>query len=179
MRAMVIYESMYGNTHAIADAIGRGLATENEVTVVPVAEATPDLLGEADLVVAGGPTHIHGMSGARSRQAAAEAAHKDGSTVTLQPHAQGPGLRDWFGTVGQIRGCGAAFDTRMDGPAVLTGHASKAIAKLLDRHGLTQIAAAQSFLVTKDNQLRPGEEDRAEQWGRALAAKLPAASAFL
>jgi Flavodoxin len=179
MRAMVIYESMYGNTHAIADAIGRGLATENEVTVVPVAEATPDLLGEADLVVAGGPTHIHGMSGARSRQAAAEAAHKDGSTVTLEPHAQGPGLRDWFGTVGRIRGCGAAFDTRMDGPAVLTGHASKAIAKLLDRHGLTQIAAAQSFLVTKGNQLRPGEEDRAEHWGRELAAKLPAASAFL
>jgi hypothetical protein len=179
MRAMVIYESMYGNTHAIADAIGRGLATGNEVTVVPVAETTPELLGEADLVVAGGPTHVHGMSGARSRQAAVEAAHKDGSELTLEPHAQGPGLRDWFGTVGRICGCGAAFDTRMAGPAVLTGRASKAIAKLLDRHGLTEIAPAQSFLVTKENQLQPGEEDRAEQWGRELAAKLPAAAAFL
>ena len=178
MRAIVIYESMYGNTHTIADAIGRGLATGNEVSVVPVADAPPDLLGEADLVVAGGPTHVHGMTGARSRQAAAEAAHKDGSGLTLEPHVQGPGLRDWFGTVGHFHGCGAAFDTRLDGPAVLTGHASKAIAKLLDRHGLTEIAAAQSFLVTKDNQLRPGEEDRAEQWGRELAAKLPAASAF-
>lgn len=179
MRAVVIYESMYGNTHVIADAIGRGLATGNEVTVIPVAEATPDLFDEADLVVAGGPTHVHGMSGARSRQAAMEAAHKDGSKLALEPHAQGPGLRDWFGAVGQIRGCGAAFDTRVDGPAVLTGRASKAIAKLLDRHGLTGIAPAQSFLVTKDNQLRPGEEDRAEQWGRKLAAKLPAAAAFL
>jgi len=177
MRAIVIYESMYGNTHAVANAIGRGLATGNEVSVVPVADATPDLLGEADLVVAGGPTHIHGMSGARSRQAAAEAAHKDGSGLTLEPHVPRPGLRDWFGAVGHVHGCGAAFDTRMDGPAVLTGRASKAIAKLLDRHGLTEIAAAQSFLVTKDNQLRPGEEDRAEQWGRELAAKLPAASA--
>ena len=127
MRAVVIYESMYGNTHTIADAIGRGLAAENQVTVVPVAEAMPELLGEADLVVAGGPTHIHGMSGARSRQAAAEAAHKDGSGLTLEPHAQGPGLRDWFGTVGQIRGGGAAFDTRIDGPAMVTGRASKAI----------------------------------------------------
>jgi hypothetical protein len=178
MRAVVIYESMYGNTHTIAEAIGRGLATGNEVSVVPVADATPDLLGEADLVVAGGPTHVHGMTGTRSRQAAAEAAHKDGSGLTLEPHVPGPGLRDWFGTVGHVHGCGAAFDTRMDGPAVLTGHASKAIAKLLDRHGLTEIAAAQSFLVTKANQLLPGEEDRAEQWGRELAAKLPAASAF-
>ncbi len=176
MRAVVIYESMYGNTHVIADAIGRGLEQGFEVTVVPVAEATPELLDEAGLVVAGGPTHVHGMSGARSRQAAVEAAHKDGSGLTLEPHAQGPGLRDWFGTVGRIHGCSAAFDTRMDGPAMLTGHASKAIAKLLDRHGLTEIAPAQSFLVTKDNHLRPGEEDRAEQWGRELAAKLPAAT---
>ena len=179
MRAMVIYESMYGNTHSIADAIGRGLAAGHEVTVVPVAEATPELLGEAELVVAGGPTHVHGMSRARSRQAAVEAAHKDGSGLTLEPRAQGPGLRDWFGTVGRIRGCSAAFDTRMAGPAALTGRASKAIAKLLDRHGLTQIAPAQSFLVTKENQLQPGEEARAEQWGRELAAKLPAAAAFL
>jgi flavodoxin len=176
MRAVVIYESMYGNTHLIADAIARGLAPGNEVTVVPVAEAVPELLDGAGLVVAGGPTHVHGMSGARSRQAAAEAADKDGSGLTLEPHAQGPGLRDWFGTVGQIRGCGAAFDTRADGPAVLTGRASKAIAKLLDRHGLTEITPAQSFLVTKDNKLRPGEEDRAEQWGRDLAARLPVAA---
>jgi flavodoxin len=88
MRIVVIYESMYGNTHAIADAIGRGLATENEVAVVPVAEAAPDLLHEADLVIAGGPTHAHGMSGARSRQAAVDAAHKDGSRLNLDPHAQ-------------------------------------------------------------------------------------------
>jgi hypothetical protein len=179
MRVVVIYESMYGNTHVIADAIGRGLAPGNEVAVVPVAEATPDMLGEADLVVVGGPTHVHGMSGTRSRQAAAEAAGKDGSGLTLEPHAQGPGLRDWFGTVGQTHGWSVAFDTRVDGPAVLTGRASKTIAKLLERHGLTEIAPAQSFLVTKDNRLRPGEEDRAEQWSRELAAKLPGATAFL
>jgi hypothetical protein len=179
MRAVVVYESMYGNTHVIADAIGRGLAPGNEVTVVPVAEATRDLLGEANLVVAGGPTHVHGMSGERSRNAAAEAAHKDGSGLTLEPHAQGPGLRELLGTVGYIHAASAAFDTRLDAPAMLTGHASKAIAKLLDRHGLTEIAPAQSFLVTKDNHLRPGEADRAEQWGRELAAKLPAAVAFL
>ena len=178
MRAVVIYESMYGNTHVIAGAVARGLGGGNEVAVVPVAEATPDLLDGAGLVVAGGPTHVHGMSGARSRQAAVEAGHKDGSGLTLDAHAEGPGLRDWFDAVGRIQGWGAAFDTRMDGPAVLTGRASKAIAKLLQRHGLTEIAPAQSFLVTKDNRLRPGEEDRAEQWGGELAAKLPAPAPY-
>lgn len=180
MRVVIIYESMYGNTHVIAEAIGRGLEPGNEVAVLPVAEAAPDLLHDADLVVVGGPTHVHGMSGTRSRQAAVDAARKDGSGLTLDPHAPGPGLRDWFGGVGQTHGWSVAFDTRLDaGPAMLTGHASKAIAKLLGRHGLTEIAPAQSFLVTKDNRLRPGEEDRAERWGRELAAKLPAATAFL
>ena len=174
MRAIVIYESMYGNTHAIADAIARGLGQGNDVAVVQVAEASPELLAEASLVVAGGPTHVHGMSGARSRQAAVDAARKDGSGLTLDAPSVGPGLRDWFGTVGRMHGWGAAFDTRLDGPAVLTGHASKTIAKLLQRHGLAEIAPARSFLVSKDNRLRPGEEDRAEQWGRELAAKLPA-----
>lgn len=176
MRAVVIYESMYGNTHAIANAIGRGLGPANEVVVVPVAEAGPGLLDGAGLVVAGGPTHVHGMSGARSRQAAADAAHKQDSGLTLDASAEGPGLHDWLDGMGRIQAWGAAFDTRMDGPAMLTGRASKTIGKLLQRHGLTELAPGESFLVTKDNQLRPGEQDRAEQWGRALAAKLPAAA---
>jgi hypothetical protein len=178
MRAVIIYESMYGNTRAVADAIGRGLAAGNDVTVVPVAQAAPELFDGADLVVAGGPTHVHGMSGARSRQAAVEAAHKDGSALTLDAHAHGPGLRDWFGSAGRLHGWGAAFDTRMGGPAMLTGRASKTIAKHLVRHGLAEIVPARSFLVTKGNQLQPGEADRAEQWGTELAAKLAAAAAF-
>jgi len=74
MRAVVVYESMYGNTHLIADAIGAGLRSAFDVTVVPVAEAGPAVLAGADLVVVGGPTHIHGMSRASTRKAAVEAA---------------------------------------------------------------------------------------------------------
>lgn len=179
MRTVIIYESMYGNTHVIADAIARGLRPDAEVAVVPVAEAGAELVDGAALVIAGGPTHVHGMSGKRTRRAAADAAHKDGSGLTLDAHADGPGLRDWFGSLGRIHGWAGAFDTRMDGPAALTGRASKTIARLLEKHGLTTIAPAQSFLVTKDNRLRPGEEDRAERWGRELAANLPAASPSL
>jgi flavodoxin len=60
MRAVVIYESIYGNTHVIADAVAGGLEPGNEVTVVPVTGATQELLDGTALLVAGGPTHLLG-----------------------------------------------------------------------------------------------------------------------
>ena len=68
MRAVVVYESMFGNTHAIADAIGKGLEPVDNVVVVPVVEAGRERLGDADLLVVGGPTHFHGMSRTRTRK---------------------------------------------------------------------------------------------------------------
>jgi flavodoxin len=178
MRAVIIYESMYGNTHVIADAIARGLEPGNDVTVVPVTSATKELLAGADLVVAGGPTHIHGMSRASTRKAAVEQAHKGAGGPALDAGAtvDGPGLRDWLGSLGRMSASAAAFDTRLSGPAAFTGRAAKGVATLLRRHGLTLIAEAESFLVTKDNQLVPGEEDRAKQWGEQLAARMIAAA---
>src|SRR6516162_7545370 len=113
MRAVIIYESMYGNTHAIADAIAQGLEPGNQVTVVPVAGATEELLDGADLVVVGGPTHVHGMSRASTRKSAVEQAHKGAGGPVLEAGvtADGPGLRDWFGSLGQISAEAAAFDT--------------------------------------------------------------------
>jgi hypothetical protein len=176
MRAVIIYESMYGNTHMIAEAIARGLQPGNTVAVVPVAGATGEMLDGADLVVVGGPTHIHGMSHANTRKAAVDQAHKKADQPALDADAEGPGLRDWFGSLGQMSGPAAAFDTRLAGPPAFTGRASKPIARLLERHGLTLIAAPESFLVTGDNTLRPGEEDRAREWGQALAAQMPTAT---
>jgi hypothetical protein len=173
MRALIVYESMYGNTHTIAEAIARGLEPGNEVTVVSVAGATPELLEGADLVVAGGPTHAHGMSRAATRKSAVDQTRKHDGQPALDADAEGPGLRDWFGSLDRMNGMAAAFDTRLAGPAMFTGSAAKGIAKLLERHGFTLIAEAESFLVTSDNKLRPSEEDRAQQWGQALAAKLP------
>ena len=174
MRAVIIYESLFGNTHVIAEAIRRGLEPGNDVTVVPVAGATQELLDGADLVVVGGPTHVHGMSRASTRKSAVEQAHKHDGQPALDAGAEGPGLRDWFGSLGRMNGMAAAFDTRLAGPAMFTGSAAKGIAKLLERHGFTLIAEAGSFLVTSDNKLRAGEEDRAKEWGQALAAKVPA-----
>ena len=172
MKVVVVYESMYGNTHLVADAIGGGFDQADEVIVVAVADAGPDLLESADLVVVGGPTHAHGMSRASTREAAVDAAHKSGSDLTIDPAAEGPGLRDWFDSLGQIRTSAAAFDTRIEAPAALTGRASKGIARQLRSHGFTVIADPESFLVTKDSHLQADEEDRARDWGAALATAL-------
>ena len=90
----------------------------------------------------------------------------------LQPDADGPSLREWFASLGLRVGRAAAFDTRIDAPAMLTGRASKAIARQLQRHGYLLAAEPESFLVSKQNQLRPGELSRARVWAERLVAVL-------
>ncbi len=172
MRALVVYESMYGNTHQIAEAVGAGLRTAFDVSVIPVAQATPAVLADAGLVVVGGPTHMHGMSQAASRKTAAETAEKPDSPLRLDADAPGPGLREWFGSLGRYPVKAAAFDTRVHGPAALTGQASKEVAKLLRAHGFDVAARPESFLVTKQNHLEPQEAARAREWGAKLAASV-------
>jgi menaquinone-dependent protoporphyrinogen IX oxidase len=174
MKAVVVYESMYGNTHHVATAIGAGLGSrpEIEVEVMPVESADLNLLASADLLVVGGPTHVHSMSRASTRQAAVDAAEKPDSELELDPDAEGPGLREWFSGRDRLRMNAAAFDTRMHGPAAVTGRASKGIAKRLKHHGATLVTEPESFIVTKDNHLEPDEEERATAWGVNLARQV-------
>ena len=170
MRALVVYESMYGNTHVIAGSIAGGLRGTYAVAVVPVGAATADLIAGADLLVVGAPTHMHGMSTASSRQAARKAAAKPESGLTLDPDAGGPALRDWLGGLAGGHTPAAAFDTRLAGVPMLTGRASRGISRLLTRHGFRLIVPPESFVVTKLNTLADGESARARRWGEALAA---------
>jgi hypothetical protein len=171
MRAVVVYESMYGNTHLIADAIGDGLRNGNdaEVSVVSVHDATTELLRDADLVVVGGPTHAHGMTRESTRQAARADADKPERELVLDPDAEGPGLRDWFDALGRTTGRAAAFDTRLDAPAALTGRASRGIARKLRHHGFMLVTDPESFFVTRHNHLEPQEAEHAKEWGAHLA----------
>ena len=170
MRALVVYESMYGNTHAIADSIADGLRATHEVTVVPAGEASGQLIAEADLLIVGGPTHVHGLSSRSSRRTARQAAAKDGSELRLDPHAGGTGLRDWLDALDRRAGLAAAFDTRAHGLPVFTGRASHAISRLLKRHGYRLVAAPDSFLVNGQNTLLDGEAGRALRWGMTVGA---------
>jgi len=170
MRVLVVYESMYGNTHVVAGNIADGLRAAHEVTLVPVADATADLVAGADLLVVGAPTHMHGLSTASSRQTARKTAAKPESGLTLDPGAGGPALRDWLTGIGRVHALAAAFDTRLTGAPVLTGRASRGVSKLLRRHGYRLITTPESFLVTRLNTLANGEASRARGWGAALAA---------
>jgi hypothetical protein len=172
MKVVIVYESMFGNTRDVADAIAEGLGPENHTTVVPVTRAQVGLIDGAGLVVVGGPTHVHGMSRANTRMGAAATGRNPGSGLRVEPEAEGSGLREWLARQRQHGISAAAFDTRLEGPAMLTGRASKGIARLLRQHGFGMVAKPESFLVTKDNQLRAGEEDRALEWGRKLAGKV-------
>ena len=172
MRAVIVYESMFGNTHAIADAVGKGLEPMLEVVVVPLAEAGRERLGDADLLVVGGPTHFHGMSRPRTRKWAAAVAQKPSNDLVLDRDAEGPGVRAWLMSLGHGHTKVAAFDTRFNGLAGLTGRASKAISRKLRKHGFEVVAKPESFLVDSKHHLEPGEEARAQDWGKRLAASV-------
>jgi len=165
MRAIVIYESMYGNTRRIAEAIAEGLSAAVDTTVVPIATLTQDSLAGADLVVVGGPTHMLGLSGPGSRRMAVSAARKPGSGLSVEDGADGPGLREWL-TSTRGRGAAVAFDTRLH--ARLGGRASVRIGRRLRRSGYDLVARPESFYVSKANTLEPGELERARSWGGNL-----------
>jgi flavodoxin len=174
MKALIVYESMYGNTHLVADAIADGLRPVAEVEVVPVEVATRARVADADLLVVGGPTHVHGMSRPSTRKAAVEAAEKPGAELDVDPDAAGPGLRDWFENLLDLSGSAAAFDTRLDASPMFTGRASKGIAKRLRHAGADVVVPPESFLVTKANELVTDEQDHARAWGASLAVELTA-----
>jgi hypothetical protein len=174
MKALVVYESMFGNTRRVAEAIGAGLAPLGEVSVVQVADACHALVTPPDLVVVGGPTHGHGMSRPKSRAGALDVAHKPASDLVLEPQADGPGVREWLADLPRTAAWGAAFDTRMTMASFLTGRASRRIHARLRRRGLSMVVGPASFLVDGRHHLLAGEEDRARAWGARLAQMVDA-----
>lgn len=174
MRAVVVYESMYGNTRQVAEAIGEGLRPVHDVVVVPVRDAGPEVVADAQILVVGGPTHAHGMSRGRTRQAAAENAGKPEKPVVLEEGATGPGVREWLTSLEYPNVFAASFDTRVRMSPVVTGRASKGIDRELGRHGVHRIAEPESFFVTKEDTLEAGEAARARRWGEQLAAETAA-----
>lgn len=172
MRAIVVYESMFGNTRHVAEAVARGLGKPEDVQVVPVSDAAALNPGDYDLVVVGGPTHVHGMSRDSTRRVAEEAAESSQGHLVIETDAAGEGVREWMNALSGVPGRAAAFDTRVDGAALLTGRASKKIDRHLRSAGFTMLVPPESFLVTgKEPWLMPGEETRAQAWGEFLAAR--------
>jgi hypothetical protein len=111
MKAVVVYESRWGNTQAVAEEVAQGFLEADEdieVAVRRAGEATPSDLADVDLLVAGAPTHVRGMSSARSRRMGLGAEAKRANSAGPATEAEGPGIRDWLKAVPKVSGLSAA-----------------------------------------------------------------------
>ena len=156
MNAIVVFDSVHGNTERIAHAIGDALAPVGEVRVVRTTDVTPDTT--ADAWVIGGPTHNHGLSR---------------SLKSLVDGLPGGSLRDVPV---------ATFDTRYHYPRLMSGSAAHSAAGHLRRTGCRLVADPESFFVQEgprppeggkplpeSEHLEDGELERARAWGAELA----------
>ena len=173
MRAHVVYESMFGNSHAVAEAVAAGLrdaAPGADVAVVSVL-AAPDVL-RTDLVVVGGPTHAFSLSRPETRRSRAD--HLEDPEARRRAEAEpgadgGRGVREWLEGLDTAEGTpAAAFDTRVDRP--VPKRASAGMAKRLRRAGCRVVLPPTGFHVAgMHGPLVDGELDRASAWGREVA----------
>jgi flavodoxin len=173
MNAVVVYESMFGDTREVAEALARGLGRHTNVAVVNVNDVG-DGFPVADLVLVGAPTHVHGLSSPATRNEAVRWTEDPSRKLTLEHEAPGIGVREWIGGLSGKPGGFVAFDTRADAMELLTGSAGKHIEKALKKAGGQPLSDVESFLV-HEGELNSGELDRAEAWGDELGRKLPVA----
>jgi hypothetical protein len=165
--ALIVFESILGNTERVARAVADGLARSHPVTVTEAGRAPDQIPPDVDLLVVGGPTHAFGLSRPETR--------RDAAVLATDPvPTAGRGLREWLdglaapGTEVPF----AAFDTRVVTPH-LPGSAAKKARKRLRAKGFTSIVDPESFHVHgKTGPLVDGEEDRARAWGEALGEQL-------
>ena len=161
-RALIIVESYFGNTRAIAEAVSAGLIEGGvDAQIIDVSQAPSALPADLDLLVLGAPTHNRGLPTATSRAKACEQA---GSGEASH------GIGGWLETTAIPASTGAAaFDTVIS-KGWLSGSAAKAIAKALRRHQGRETTSVRSFVVTASKgPLAGGEETDARSWGRELA----------
>ncbi len=162
--ALVVYESLYGNTKLIAEAVGEGLARELTTDVVEVGVAPTDP-SESGLLVVGGPTHQFGLSRKSSRQQGAD--DSDEPVISLDM-----GIREWIGDLKRVSGdMAATFDTSIRKPN-LPGSAARGAAKRLKKIGYRILVPAEIFLVEGGKgPITDGELDRAREWGQTVALR--------
>jgi hypothetical protein len=162
MRSLVVYESMFGNTKAVAEAVAFGLG--GDVELAEVGTAPTDIPPDVGLVVIGGPTHAFGMSRASTRRSAAETGRGPVESGRI-------GIREWLAEVSALSTTAVAtFDTRIDTPRI-PGSAARAATRRLRRMGLAVIVVPESFYVLGvSGPLKDGERARAVAWGAHLAS---------
>jgi hypothetical protein len=164
LSALVVYESMFGNTERIALAVAEGLRLDGvDVVTREVNEAPTVVPSDIDLLVVGAPTHAFSLSRASTRaEAVSQGAPAERARL---------GLREWLVASSAHSGTGTAvFDTRASKVRRLPMAAGPCAAKIARHRGLTLLSKPVGFVV-EDIKGPPAENEleRAVQWGRFLA----------
>lgn len=165
MRALVVYESLWGNTEKVARAIGARLAVNADVEVLD-SDAAPTSIDGYDLLAVGGPTHAFSMTRASTRA--------DAVKSHSAPHEPVRGIREWLDQVERpsTEIPAFAFDTRVDKPR-LPGSAAKAARHELRSLGFATQVKQQTFHVHGyEGPLVDGELERAAEWAGDVLARL-------
>jgi len=154
MNTLVIYDSLYGNTRIIAQAITD--AIPGDVKMVHVNEVNASQLGIYDLLIVGAPTH-----GGRASEAVSSLLGRIEAAALI-------GVKM------------AAFDTRLTWWWLrLFGFAAPKIAMTLKKKGGTLIGTPEGFFVTGgEGPLQDGEVERAAAWAREITALVESATTF-
>jgi flavorubredoxin len=168
MKAIVVYESHWGNTGAVAQAIAEGLGPD--VRALHTDEATRSIVADADLIVAGAPVIAFSLSRAATRaQIAGDV------KAPTPPDVSHPLLREWLDALPRRDGWMAAFESRIWWSV---RGATGTIEAKLRKAGYRKLAPAERFIVAGAyGPLRGGELERARRWGEALAQALEAKGA--
>lgn len=150
MQVIVIYDTKFGNTAKIAQAIARGAGALGSVVVMDTDQAARQPTEHPDLLLIGGPTQRRAIS---------------------------PGLRDFIAALPpSLQGVpSVTFDTRYRGATLIMGSAASDAAKQLRNGGGRIIAAPASFFVERRGPierqgLEQGELERAQEWGWAVSS---------
>lgn len=174
MKVLVVYESMFGNTAALARAIADGCSDAGaRVALHPVSEVDPGTVDDYDLVVAGAPTHAWSLPRPSSRE---EAVRQGGAGDTET------GLREWIARLEPriaARPAFAVFDSRIgSGPARhFSGSAARRAGRALRaRHRVLADHPTSFFVEGTSGPLLGGEDVRARTWGSRLARGAPVES---
>lgn len=160
MKAIVVYESHWGNTAAVARAIAEGIGPE--ARALSTAEAAGAALADVDLIVAGAP--LLGFSLPTEPMVKGLAKEVKAPTPADISH---PSMRTWLEGLPNGNARAAAFETRIWWSP---GSAAKTILNILEKAGYRPVAKPQRFVVTgRYGPLRDGELERAKAWGAELS----------
>jgi hypothetical protein len=160
MQALVVYESFFGNTAAVARAIAEGIGPD--ASAMTTDDATPEVVAKADLVVVGAP-----VLGFRLPTDDVRAGLLRETGAPTPPDTSHRSMRAWRKALPTCKAGVAAFETRF---RFSPGGSIGTITDELERAGFRPVAKGRKFLVTgKYGPLKTGELERARAWGAELA----------